>query len=276
MSEKNKDLALKILPVVICLIVLLVSFFGFGPKMEKVETYEYLTEKLDHKRESVIEISGGMIGLSLAVGMVPGDATTPIATQITELNNYLVISIGAIMLEKFLLPIIGFIVFRIMIPVVAVLCGVGLFFSKKTFTQIGIRIGIIAFAFLALIPAGIVIGEKVDDAFGLEKAVDNIVNKIDEIDMEGAADESTDESAEDESFFDKIKNWGSDVAENITEGGAKILEKAKVILGELMDVVAILLVTSCIIPVGVIIAMIAIIKGLFAILFKWFPLGKDK
>ncbi|MEI3361149.1 MAG: hypothetical protein V8R75_00450 [Oscillospiraceae bacterium] len=65
---------------------------------------------------------------SVAVSAVPGDATTPLASKIADLSSYLLLVVGAIMLEKLLLTMLPYAAFTILIPAACdflrSLCGV--------------------------------------------------------------------------------------------------------------------------------------------------------
>ena len=123
----------KIAAIACVWILAVISFFGAGKKFGGIETYKPVTESLDNKRAQVVEMSGALIGLSVAVAAVPGDATTPVANQIAQMNSYLVIALGAIMLEKFLLPVMGILTWKVLIPAALLLGFIYILCQKKIF-----------------------------------------------------------------------------------------------------------------------------------------------
>ena len=272
--ENFNMMSSKVVVIVLCVLVMGISFFGIAPKLEKIETYRGITKSLDEKRASVIEISGALVGLSIAVAAVPGDATTPIATQVAQLNSYLVMALGAIMLEKFLLPIIGMITWRILIPAAALLLALYFALNKKVFLGVALRVAIIGLIFFLLIPVGIKVGDIVDESFGTKNLIERVKADIAEIDAD--AKDSKEEGSEQKTggnLLDKLLDQGQEVLKNVSNNGTKILEKAKATIGEIMDAVAALVITSCAIPIGILIIFVVVIKALFSALTKLLPIS---
>ena len=303
-STEPKILAL----IALCVVLAFVSLFGVAPQMEKPESYPRTIESLNNKRNAVVEMSAALIGVSVVVAAVPGDATTPIANQISQLNSYLILVLGAIMLEKFLLPIIALVVFRGLVPIGFILLGLYLFLERKVLRSAALHFFVVGAAMICLIPAGVKIGDMIDDSFGtddlLAKISTDIQQMTDEITAsaeEGVAqagekvkdDGSTSKKKADADkdkgileqisgfkksitdLGDSISSLKEDISEGIsnlgstfTNAAAEAIEKAKVIMGDLMDAVAILLVTVCVIPIVTLMALAAIVKFLFRLLLR--------
>ncbi|MCR5452397.1 MAG: hypothetical protein K6F00_07225 [Lachnospiraceae bacterium] len=266
----------------ICVVFAVVSFFVISPYFENIDNYKPITESLDDKRESVVEISSVLMGLSVAVAAIPGDATTPIANQITDLNGYLVASLGAIMLEKFLLPIFGLLTWRILFPIGFILIGIFAIVRKRILISIGIKLCIFSLAVFLLIPAGVLVGDVIDRSFGTKTLIEEVKTTFEEIDREAEkiADASgsssgNDTSSEELSFWDSlVKNVEStveDVKKSVTKSGEVLLNKAKVLMGNLMDIVAAILITCCVVPIGILFILVAIVKTLFSSFTKLVP-----
>lgn len=268
----------KIAAIACVWILAVISFFGAGKKFGGIETYKPVTESLDNKRAQVVEMSGALIGLSVAVAAVPGDATTPVANQIAQMNSYLVIALGAIMLEKFLLPVMGILTWKVLIPAALLLGFIYILCQKKIFLSAALRIAILGIVLFSLIPAGIKVGDVMDASFGTDVMIERVKESISEIDEEAEeADNNNSEDTEKESsIWDKIVHKGEEIVDGVKSGGELLLQKAKVVLGEVMDVVAALIVTSCVIPIGILVILGAIIKALFGVIEKWIPIKKEK
>ena len=268
----------KIAAIACVWILAVISFFGAGKKFGGIETYKPVTESLDNKRAQVVEMSGALIGLSVAVAAVPGDATTPVANQIAQMNSYLVIALGAIMLEKFLLPVMGILTWKVLIPAALLLGFIYILCQKKIFLSAALRIAILGIVLFSLIPAGIKVGDVMDASFGTDVMIERVKESISEIDEEAEeADNNNSEDTEKESsIWDKIVHKGEEIVDGVKSGGELLLQKAKVVLGEVMDVVAALIVTSCVIPIGILVILGAIIKALFGVIEKWIPIKKEE
>ena len=81
----------KVIISVLLIIGILVSIFVISPRMSKPETYQATIQKLNEKQTTVLEMTAAASGASLALGAVPGDATTPIANKVIDMAGYFVI-----------------------------------------------------------------------------------------------------------------------------------------------------------------------------------------
>ena len=267
----------RVFMAMVCLVLIVMSFIEVAPRFEDINTYKSVAQSLDNKRTQVVEMSGSLVGLSIAVAAVPGDATTPIANQIAQLNSYLVIALGAIMLEKFLLPVIGYLTWRWIIPASLLFIAIYFIFRKRLCLSIALRIALLGLVIFSIIPAGIKVGDLMDSSFGTAGMIERIKEDISAIDTEAEQLKENDEedSSTDSNLWNKIVDKSGEIIEGIKSGGDLLLLKAKTILGEIMDVVAALLVTACVIPIGIIAILFAIIKALFRMITKWIPLRKQ-
>lgn len=265
----------KIIAAVVCFALALISFVFVAPKFENINAYPGVAKSLDDKRISVMEVSAALAGVSVAIAAVPGDSTTPIADNIAQYSSYLVIVLGAIMLEKFLLPVLGLITLRILIPLALVLLGIFILYRKRILFAFSIRAALLGIALISIIPIGIKVGDLVDDSFGLDAAIERIKTGSEEIDNESESAEDTEETDEEESsgLWDTIVNTGKNIIGSVTGFGSRLWEKVKLILGEVMDVIAAFIVSSCVIPIGILFILLAIVKGVSGAILKYTPFG---
>ena len=270
--ENNKQAKKKIISAIVCFAFALISFAFVAPKFENINAYPGIAKSLDDKRISVMEVSAALAGVSVAIAAVPGDSTTPIADNIAQYSSYLVFVLGAIMLEKFLLPILALITLRILIPLALVLLGIFILRRKRILFAFSIRAALLGIALISIIPLGIKVGDLVDDSFGLDAAIERIKTGSEEIDNESESAEDTDEE-ESSGLWDTIVNTGKNIIGSVTGFGARLWEKVKLILGEVMDVIAAFIVSSCVIPIGILFVLLAIVKGVSAAILKYTPFG---
>jgi hypothetical protein len=92
---------------------------------------------------------------------VPGDVTTPIANQIMEIGEYLFIVVCFLVLEKTMLTVMGYLAFRILIPVACLLLCVHIFFNKGTLKILACKFIVFAMALVMLIPFSVKISDLV-------------------------------------------------------------------------------------------------------------------
>ena len=266
----------KIIAVVICFALAIVSFAFVAPKLENINAYPGTAERLNEKRISVLEVSAALAGISVAVAAVPGDSTTPIADNIAQYSSYLIWVLGAIMLEKFLLPVMGLITWRVLFPLALILLGLFIAFHKKIFVAFSIRLALLGIALFSIIPLGIRLGDIVDDSFGLDAAIERIKTGSEEIDAETSDQKETDaEEEESDGLWDSIVNTGKKIVGAVAGFGAELWEKVKMILGEVMDVIAAFIVSSCVLPIGILFILLAIVKRVSSAVIKYLPFKTD-
>ena len=93
----------KIICVVVLLSFALCSIFVFSKPATSPETYRTTIKSIDEKKATVMSVTATAAVASAMLGLIPGDATTPIANQIMEISSYLLIVVCVLFLEKSLL-----------------------------------------------------------------------------------------------------------------------------------------------------------------------------
>lgn len=228
--------------LIIAVLIAMISIFGLSKMMSKPETYQKTIESLQSKISTVTALSTASTAASVTIAMVPEDWTNPISDELAELSSLFLLILSAIYLEKYLLTIIGFVIFSILVPAC---CGVyiaNLFFQREIFKIIMRKILIISVVCLCVIP----VSEKIS----------NLINETNADSIEFAIEtaQSEVEKAEEE------KGGITEFFSNITDSATELLEWAKNVLSNFTEAVAIMIVTCCIIPVLVIIFMFWFIK----------------
>lgn len=88
---KEKLLSKKILPVLLC-VILIVGSVCFGTFVaSNPNTYKKTIAELNEKSADVAKMSVATLGMSTLIAAVPGDTTTPIADYLVDLNSWLLI-----------------------------------------------------------------------------------------------------------------------------------------------------------------------------------------
>lgn len=275
---------------VLCVILILISIIVVSPRAGDVRTYEDINKTLDEKRNAVIEISAVINGLSFVIAAVPGDSTTPISNEISQFNSYLVIALAAIMFEKFMLPLLGLVVFRFILPAAFLFILLYLVFRKKKLMEVGIHLAVLCIALMAAIPLGVKAGSIIDKSFGTEDLIHELKSEMDDIDRlyeednrnkdENIADEADQKSDEEAGSFldglynrltDTVEEVESSIKEAVTRNSEIIIEKSKVIITRTMDVIAVIIAANIILPILVILVMCWALKIAFTNIFLFEP-----
>lgn len=236
--------------LVVCLLAALISIVGPGSHFAKPESYSGSVQALNEKKHDVETLAGSAAAASAAITLMPGDFGTPIADKLADLSGYFLIILIAIYIEKFLVSVAGIMAFDILIPVGLILLAIGIF-RKLPIRRAALRIIALGAILMLLVPVSLSISSLVEKQYETEiqQTVDTANENTESI--RGTADRSDDDSP-----------WADFVAK-IKGGSSTLMNKLESTLNSFVDAIAIYIVTSCVIPVVVLIIGIWLIKTLF-------------
>ena len=259
MSYDNAKFALKLaVPVLIALL----SFFVISTYVSSSAYTDRLTETIDANRDSVMKLTASSTSVSVAITALPGDFATPIAEKLADLSIGFMIVLCAIYIEKFLIAITGLVVFKWMIPVACLLYLAAVLIKKERLKSIAYKIVVLAFAIVIIIPASVSVTKVVRDKYGssIDETINSAELSADLIRESMGTEEVTEDTAKGlGKVIENLKNAGDSIASGTSEF-MKYLEK---LTTRFVDAVAILIVTSCIIPILVILGIAWLIKVIF-------------
>ena len=249
---KEKMTTKNILIAVVLLVVALLSFTVITKYATSAEVHNSSLQLLDDKKMTAMELTAGVAATSTAISALPGDAATPIAEQVADLTGPLLLVICAIYLEKFLLTTIGFISFKILIPL-ACLLGIGyLFLSKESIRIVASKMAVFALVIAIAIPASVSVTKLIETTF--EESIQNTYEEANVVTEEA---EKSNEQEESKGFMNFLKGLGDEVTE--------LADSARNALSVFIDAIAVLLITTCVIPILVILFFLWMIKLIFGL-----------
>lgn len=254
---KSKKFLVRTIPTAILLIIAILSLFVFSNIATSPEFHNSTIETLDSKRNNVLALTTATATTSVLVAAIPGDATTPIANQLTELSSYLIIVVCAIFLEKVLLTLTGLLTFKILIPIVCLLLIVYLYTNKTSFKTLAIKLLIFGLATFLLIPASTAISDLIDITFNTQETID-IANQGQNEITNVTKDASSEKKTVVSEIVKALKKLSDDVI-------PQAISTAKEVLNNFIDAIAALVITSCIIPICVILLYIWLINFIFGL-----------
>ena len=252
----------RIIAVIILVVITLISIFGVSKIASSNEFHTKSIQALDEKKVVVLELTAATAATSTAIALVPGDATTPLANQILQLSSYLLIVVGAILLEKVLLTLTGYIAFTFLIPIACLLYGIYLFVKKDILRSLAIKLAVFGIVIFMVIPISIQISNLIEDTY--QESINQTIEEAKNIENESEKENTNNESEEAtgwNAFTSKAKEIVSDVGDNVSEW----IHKGEKALSDFIDAIAILLITSCVIPILVLILFVWIVKIIFGI-----------
>lgn len=250
-------------PIIITLILIsiaLMSIFLIARLAGSPEFNATTIEALDQKKETVLKASLSAAAASTALTLIPGDTAMPIANEIAQLSTYFIFILGAILLEKMLITVIGHVVFTYVIPFACLLGILFLYTHQEVFRSMAIKLTIFGIVLYLAIPASIGLSEKIYESY--ESSVNQVIETVE--DNNAFIEEKKEElNAEDKNWFNKLGEYLSDLTSSVGDNINGMIKKGEESLSSFMDFIAVLIVTSCVIPIVVLIIFSWIIKIFF-------------
>lgn len=226
---------------VIGLLVVLgiVSAWPLREVFSNPETYGATIATLDEKKNNVLAMVAASTTASVAITAVPDDLGTPIADKLMDLSSNLMLILAVIYLEKYLLTIFGFTVFTIIVPLALLLFILAIVLYDRsmasgTFARLARKLIVLGAVLVATVPAGVFVTNMIDSTYEVSYPT------------EAAQEEATEEEVE---SADNPLDFILSIPETIADAASDISGELLNQVNRLIEGVAVMLVTSCVIPV---------------------------
>ena len=246
----NKTLS-RILRAVIPLLVAAASIFVIAGYAASPQFHASTIASLDEKTGTVLELTAASAAASAAITLLPGDTATPIADKLAELSSYFLIVISAIYLEKYLTTITGYAAFMILIPAACVLLSVNAFAGKELLRRIAWKLMVFGLAVALVIPASVKVSDMIDETYStsIQATIDAAIQTSDQVPAEEGEEAEEEEAGGLRKFISGVKDTVTGTGDNI-----------KRVLNNFVNALAVMLVTSCLIPILVMLFFIWLTK----------------
>lgn len=287
---KNNFEYKKCIIAVILLLVAILSVTVIGKYVSAPENHQKTIASLDEKKQTVMELTAASTVTSALITLLPGDTATPIAEKMADVSGYLLIVLCAIYLEKYLVTITGYVAFTYLIPAACVLWILNLFFANATVRKLAAKLAVFGIAIFLVVPASVKISDLIGDTYQAQieatiedaKSTQNILENSDPGNDTGeaeigtgtteAATANTQEKTNSESgSVSNIFDWAKDafssakdsvanVVENVTISTEELVQKVENSLNHFIEAVAVMIITSCVIPMLVLLLFFWMVK----------------
>ena len=244
--------SLKVVLIIVgCILIAALSFFFLAGILSSPETYSGIIRSIDDKVETVLKLTASSTAASAGITAIPGDAGTPIAEKLADFSEYGILILCVLYAEKYLLSILGSGVFRFIIPIACLLYPFGFFRDLEGIKPILKKIAIVSLALYFVIPLSVHVSDRIYETY--QTSIDNTISAAEDL----AEDATTaGSSAEDQNAIQRIWNTLSESASSLAERGAEILNR-------FIESLAVMIVTSCVIPILVLLFSLWIINQVF-------------
>ncbi len=242
--------------------VALVSLIVFANIASNPETYTGIIGTLDEKKGNVMVLATTTTAASAAISALPNDMGTPIADKLVDFSSYFMVILAVIYLEKFLLTTLGFLGFGILIPVACALFAVAVFLRRGTLTRVnlqrlGTKLAAFGLALALVVPVSVWLTDNVDATFDESLAASTAAAQEATEQLEESAQEQT---QEDQGLLGGIASAVQEGWNGLTQGAQQALDSLGQQLNTMIDTLAVMIVTSCLIPLLVLILFLQLVK----------------
>ena len=283
----------KCIIAILLIIIGSVSFASVSKVASKPENHKTTIASLDDKKETVLELTAATTATSALITLLPGDTATPIAEKMADLSTYLLVVLCAVFLEKYLVTITGYAAFRYLIPAACVLFLINLAVNNETIRKLASKLLIFGLAIVVLVPASVKMSDLIENNYRAQiesameeaKETQDIVGDVSdrESTTEAASDTQSDrkeQSANNDTtsdsgvfgFLDKAKDAISnakdsvnDAVSNVAVSSEELVKKVENTLNRFIEAVAVMIITSCVIPILVMVFFFWLIKILLEV-----------
>ena len=210
---------------------------------------------LDKKKTTVMELTAATTAASAAITLIPGDTATPIANKLMDLSGYFVVVLCAIFLEKYLVTITGFAAFKVLIPIACVLISANVFFKNEKLKNFAAKLALFGLVIFLVVPTSVWASNLIEATYA--SSVDETLASAKEStqQVEDSATEANGDST----------NFLANIISKIQGGITALTSKFEDALSNMIEAVAVLIVTSCLIPIAVLLFFFWIIRMGFGI-----------
>ena len=281
----------KCITAAVLLLVAILSITVVGKYASAPENHQKTIASLDEKKQTVMELTAASTVTSALITLLPGDTATPIAEKMADVSGYLLIVLCAIYLEKYLVTITGYVAFTYLIPAACVLWILNLFFANATVRKLAAKLAVFGIAIFLVVPASVKISDLIGDTYQaqIEATIEDAKNTQSILENSGVVDDTNatettgtdaagtvtgnvqEKENNNSGSVSNIFDWAKDaisgakdsvanVVENVTVSTEDLVQKVENSLNHFIEAVAVMIITSCVIPMLVLLLFFWMVK----------------
>ena len=239
---------IKVLVSLLLVLLAVLSYFPMARLADDSALSRRLLDSIDEKTSTVLKLTSASAAASAGISAIPGDTATPIAEKLADLTGYFLVILSVLYTEKALLTLLGAAAFKVFVPLS---CALGLCGIWKKGRFLAGKLLLFTAAIVVAIPLSLLISDGVYEKYSAQ--IDRTLDSSEEL-----SDETAPLTDAEESLIQSILN-------KLSETATSLSDKAADLLNHYVESVAILIVTSCILPCLGLALIVWLIKLLFGV-----------
>lgn len=263
----------KCITAAVLLLVAILSITVVGKYVSAPENHQKTIASLDEKKQTVMELTAASTVTSALITLLPGDTATPIAEKMADVSGYLLVVLCAIYLEKYLVTITGYVAFTYLIPIACGLWILNLAFENATVRKLAAKLAVFGIAIFLVVPASVKISDLIGDTYQaqIEATIEDARNTQNILENSGVVDDTNATETTGIDATSNIFDWAKDAISSAKDSVANVVENVKISTEELVqkvenslnhfiEAVAVMIITSCVIPMLVLLLFFWMVK----------------
>ncbi len=259
-DESKMKISKRTIILITLIIIALFSLFVVSKFVTAPDFNAATIKSLDDKKVTVMKLAATAAASSTALSLIPGDVATPIANEIAEITSYFIIILGAILLEKILLSVVGYLSFTFILPIACILGIIYLYNKSEIIRNLAIKLALFGMILFAVIPISIQASDLIYASY--QDSIEQTIETANQ-NKENIEEKKKDFAEEDKNWMEKIESYISNVTSKIGADLSAMITKGEDTLASFLDAIATLIIISCVIPIVVFIIFIYVMKILF-------------
>lgn len=239
-------------------LIIILSCTIVGNKLTDPATYSHTIAVLDENRGTVLGLSAASAAASAAISALPDDICSPLAQEISEFSSWFLLILSVIYLEKYLLTIFGGVTCFLLIPIGCGALLINCFFPRGILQSVGTKLLALGAALLLVIPTSVWISDEINAIYS--KSIEMTMQSASAV-TDNLIGDVSDGNEEGTTVIDEAKDLLGDLSGSV----AGVIEQFKNVLNRFIEATAVMIVTTCLIPILVIAFFAWIVKTLFDI-----------
>lgn len=253
----------KLLKLTKILLIIFLMVFSSTFLYHKLPETNYIQESIDSLEKSqktVMAFSGTTIATSLAISALPDDFASPLANTVSDLNTYFVFMFAVIFIEKLIVIEGTKIALAYIIPFAGLFFIIFMLNSKEWYGAFAKKLLILGLSLVFAIPFSTHFTETVCKDY-LEYVDETIAETEAGAAKINDAMESSDEKS---TIFDKLSN----AFKTAIQGVSDLLTYFKNVIKKCVNSIAIMLITTFVLPLLILMAFRWLLKEIFSLNFS--------
>lgn len=281
-------------------VLLAVFIWWFGGSSLLTDLSDYIMGRLDQMRNTVLALTAASSLSSTALTLLPGDIATPLAENLADISDYLLVVVAGIWIQKYMFSSLGVLALRILIPTgilvglvptLADLLGFELSWEKK-WHSLGLKLALLGSVVFLVVPTTIYLTQTLESTY--QATLDKTLESAESLDLSLTEENqaTTSEPVEQENqnilgqigeavsgVVDGVVQFTTDTASNIGSTVTDLPQKMIGLLNQMIESLVILIVVNCLAPLAVFFVLMWLVKVIFGkdfsniSVFKARPMG---